>query len=226
MQANGQIGLLRKAALASNRRTIWRPSSTIAGRGRAFGNGGTLDAEGAQVAELQIDDLLKGAATGTYPSKLGSQFGSLWGFDGLTAREALAQEYAAFGASARIRLGHGQPVRWLGREWSTILTYNRKKLEQVNIHTDDSESTFADVRGRLQQILGEGHEFSLPQDDVHAVTRRFSWNGPGGVVSFVRTPTFLQVRIGRTGSSGGSAGCLGVLLLIASGLSMTVWFAH
>jgi hypothetical protein len=97
------------------------------------------------VAHLQIDDLLRGAATGTFPPKLGSQFGSLWGLDGLTAREASPQEYSAFGASSKIRLGHGRPVNWLEREWSTILTYNREKLEQVNIHTDDSDATFAEV---------------------------------------------------------------------------------
>lgn len=172
------------------------------------------------MAELQIDDLLNGAATGTYPPKLGSQFGSLWGVDGLMVREASAQEYAAFGASSRIKLGHGHPVTWLERKWSAILTYNREKLDQINIHTDDSDATLAQVFRRLKQVLGEAQESHLPQDAVQSVARRFTWNGHGGVVTLVRTPTYIQISIGPTGSSGGSAGCLGGFLLVVSGLPL------
>jgi hypothetical protein len=147
--------------------------------------------------DLQIEDLIRGSATGNYVAKVGSQFGSLWARDGLMAAEATPEQYAAFGASPQVRLCHGRPVTWLGQRWAPILAYSRGELRQVNIHTDPNDTTFTDVCAWLESVLGKGRELRLPQDAPQSVLRRFVWNGRDGVVSLICTPTYLQVSIGR-----------------------------
>jgi hypothetical protein len=105
------------------------------------------------MADLQIENLVRGVATGEYVRKVGSQFGSIWGFDGLMLIEASPEQYAAFGASRKTKLGHGYPLDWLGHEWRVILAYHRGELRQVNIHTDADDSTFARRKGDIQDCL-------------------------------------------------------------------------
>ena len=47
------------------------------------------------MSNLQIENIIKGIASGQYVQKVGSQFGSIWGFDGLLAVEATPAQYAA-----------------------------------------------------------------------------------------------------------------------------------
>jgi hypothetical protein len=147
-----------------------------------------------QVADLQIEDLISGVATGDYVRKVGSQFGSLLGFDGLM------EQYAAFGASRKTKLCPSRPVTWLGQEWSVILAYSRGELRQVNIHTDPNDATFTDVCAWLETVLGKRQQLALPQDIPQSVLRRFVWNGRDGVVALVCTPTYLQVSISPAGN--------------------------
>src|SRR5262249_39636319 len=144
-------------------------------------------------ADLQIDDLVRGVAAGEYVRKVGSQFGSIWHFDGLMVVEATPEQYAAFGASRKTKLGHGQPLDWLGHEWRVILAYHRGKLRQVNIHTDPDVTTFAQVRKWLENILGDAQEVVSPQDTLMSVQRRVIWMCRDGIVSLLSTPTYLQV---------------------------------
>src|SRR5882724_10589837 len=112
-----------------------------------------LGHEATTMADLQIEDLVRGVATGEYVRKVGSQFGSIWGFDGLMVVEATREQYAAFGASRKTKLCHGQPLAWLGQQWSVILAYHRGELRQVNIHADPADATLAKVRAWLENIL-------------------------------------------------------------------------
>ncbi len=147
--------------------------------------------------ELNLDDLVTGAATGNYPVKLGSQFGSYWGFDGFLAEEATPEQYRAFGAGSGVRLCHGLPVAWLGRKWAVILVYTRERLAQVNVHADPDEAMLRDVREHLDALAGTGHETALPKDGALGVVRRFQWHGRDGVVSLVQTATYVQVSVQR-----------------------------
>lgn len=149
------------------------------------------------MADLQLEDLVRGVATGEYVRKVGSQFGSIWGFDGLMLIEATPEQYAAFGASGSTKLGHGQPLQWLGHEWRVILAYHRGELRQVNIHTDPDDATFAKVREWLENILGKGQEATSAQDVLLSVHRRVMWKCRDGVVTLVSTPTFLQMSVGQ-----------------------------
>jgi hypothetical protein len=148
-------------------------------------------------SELNIDDLVSGAASGNYPAKLGSKFGAIWGWDGLTSEEATPEQYRAFGAGSGVRLGHGHPVSWLERKWATILTYRREQLVQVNVHTDADEATLRDVRERLDTLAGKSREIRLPQDAAQGVVRRFRWDGRDGEIFVVQTATYLQVSVGQ-----------------------------
>jgi hypothetical protein len=159
------------------------------------------------MADLHIEDLVRGGATGEYVRKVGSQFGSLWGFDGLIAQEATPEEYAAFGASRKIKLCHGQPLGWLGKEWSVILAYRRGELRQVNIHTGQDDHGFNDVRVWLESKLGKGQEVSQPQDGHQSVQRRLVWQGRAGLVILLSTPTYLQVSIGSGDSQEPKGNC-------------------
>jgi hypothetical protein len=178
------------------------------------------------MTELQIEDLLKGLATGNYLSNAGSRFGSSWGDDGLFVRAATPDECAAFGASSRILLCHGRSVNWLGQDWSSILAYNGGKLAQVNIHTETNDIVFVDVRRCLDAILGKSQEASLPQDDLQNVTHRFGWAGKDGMVSLIRTPTYIQLSFGPSNLTSTSAGCLGSFLLLASVLTLAGLLAY
>jgi hypothetical protein len=149
------------------------------------------------MAGLQIEKLIRGVATGDYVRELGSQFGSIWGFDGLMESEATPEEYAAFGASSNVRLCNGKPITWLGQEWFVILAYGRGQLAQVNVHTDPNDATFADVCAWLEPLLGKGQKIELPQDVPQSVLNRLEWKGRDGTVLVVCTPTFLQVSLGR-----------------------------
>jgi hypothetical protein len=149
------------------------------------------------MADLQIEDLVRGVATGEYVRKVGSQFGSIWGFDGLMLVEATPEQYAAFGASRKTKLGHGHPLNWLGHEWRVILAYHRGELRQINIHTDPDDATFAKAREWLENILGMGQEIKSPQDIPLSVQRRIMWMCRDGVVTLLSTPTYLQVSVGR-----------------------------
>jgi hypothetical protein len=149
------------------------------------------------MADLHIEDLVRGVATGEYVRKVGSQFGSIWGFDGLMLIEATPEQYAAFGASRKTKLGHGQPLDWSGREWRVILAYHRGELRQVNIHTEPGDVTFAQVHAWLENILGKGQETVSPQDVALSVQRRIMWLCRDGVVTLLSTPTYLQMSVGR-----------------------------
>src|SRR5260370_1627060 len=156
-----------------------------------------LGHEATTMADLQIEDLVRGVATGEYVRKVGSQFGSIWGFDGLMLIEATPEQYAAFGASRKTKLGHGHPLDWMGHEWRVILAYHRGELRQVNIHTEPDDATFAKVRAWLENLLGNGQEIASPQDIPLSVQRRVMWTCRDCVVTLLSTPTYLQVSVGR-----------------------------
>jgi hypothetical protein len=124
------------------------------------------------MADIQIEDLVRGVATGEYVRKVGSQFGSIWGYDDLMLIKATPEQYAAFGTSRRTKLGHGEPLDLLGQEWRVILAYHRRELRQVNIHTGPDNATLAKVRAWLENILGKGQEIESPQDRALSVQRR------------------------------------------------------
>jgi hypothetical protein len=149
------------------------------------------------MADLQIENLVRGVATGEYVRKVGSQFGSIWGFDGLMLIEATAEQYAAFGASRKTKLGHGHPLDWLGHEWRVVLAYHRGELRQVNIHTDPAAATFAKVREWLENILGDGQETRSPQDIQLSVEHRVIWTCRDGVVTLLSTSSYIQMSVGR-----------------------------
>jgi hypothetical protein len=111
--------------------------------------------------------------------------------------EATPEQYTAFGASRKTKLALGQPLDWLGCEWRVILAYYREQLRQVNIHTDLDDETFANVRERLENILGSGQEVAAPQDTALSVQRRIIWMCRDGVVSLLSTPTYLQASVGQ-----------------------------
>jgi hypothetical protein len=146
--------------------------------------------------DLQIEDLIRGIATGNYVRRVGSQFGSVWGWDGLMAAEATPEQYAAFGASPKVKLCQGRSISWLGQEWFPILAYSRGWLHHVSIHTEPNGPTFTQVCAWLETILGKEPQLELPQDISQPVLRRFVWNGRDGTVSVVCTLTYLQVGIG------------------------------
>jgi hypothetical protein len=149
------------------------------------------------MADLQIDKLLRGVASGHYVHELGSQFGSIWGFDGLMEAKAAPEQYAGFRASPKVSLCHGKPITWLGQDWSVILAYKRGQLAQVNIHTDPTDAIFDNVSAYLELLLGKGQMTELPEDISQSVLRRLIWNGRDAAVWVVCTPTFLQLSIQR-----------------------------
>jgi hypothetical protein len=147
---------------------------------------------------IDLEGFLRGTATGKYEKRVGSQFGSLWGWDGLLASEASPEEYAAFGGF-RSRLCHGVPVLWLGLEWSVILVYRGGKLSQVNVHTDPSDKLVSNVCDWMGQVFGPAHPGNHPRDNVLSVQQRLVWVGDAGTATAVRNPTYLQLSIGRYG---------------------------
>ena len=173
---------------------------------------------------LQIEDFLNGAASGTCTKKIGSQFGSLWGWDGLMVYEATPEQYAAFGNLRYVKLCHSSPVSWLGQTWSSILTYNRELLNQINIHTDVNDKVITDILVWLEGVLGKGQEVTKPQDRDLSIQRRIVWIGRGGTVTFTRTPVFMQLSIESTSPPKGP-GCFGVVaaFLISIGVVFVIW---
>jgi len=139
------------------------------------------------MSDLQIENVVRGIATGEFVRKVGSQFGSIWGFDGLLVAEATPEQYAAFGASSKIRLCHGEDIDWLNRNWSVILAYRGQALAQVSVYTDYDDRFVSSALDRLSSVLGKPQETSS----------EFSWVGCDGVVTLTKTPQFLQVDARR-----------------------------
>lgn len=135
------------------------------------------------MSDLQIENILKGIATGEYVRKVGSQFGSIWGWDGLIAAEATPEQYVAFGASSNIRLCHGDDIDWLGRRWAVILAYRRQQLAQVSVHTAFDDQFLASFLTKLTSLLGKPRESSS----------EFSWVGRDGFVTLTKAERLLQV---------------------------------
>jgi hypothetical protein len=135
---------------------------------------------------IQIEDFLRGLATGSYTRQLGSQFGSVWQFDGLIEAEATPQEYAAFGASGDVQLGHGQGIEWLGRKWAVILAYRRHGLAQVSIHTNRDSLIIDSTTERLTLLIGK------PRQSDSTV-----WVGSDGVVTITEHGVLFQLDAGQ-----------------------------
>jgi len=139
------------------------------------------------MSELQIELIIKGIATGQYPQKVGSHFGSTWRSDGLLEAEASPKELSAFGAAANTRLCHSKDITWLGKEWSVILSYFGDKLAQISIYTTNDEQFVGTVVLWLNSVLGAPKE--SPSE--------FSWIGSDGLVALTRTPQSLQLDARR-----------------------------
>ena len=139
------------------------------------------------MSELQIEAIIKGIATGQYPPKAGSQFGSAWRSDGLLMSEASPKELSAFGAAANTRLCYSEDITWLGKEWSVILSYFGDKLAQISIYTTNDEQFVGTVVLWLSSVLGTPKE--SPSE--------YSWVGSDGLVALTRTPQTLQLDARR-----------------------------
>ena len=135
------------------------------------------------MSDLQVENIISGIATGRYVRKVGSQFGSIWGFDGLLAAEATPEQYAAFGATSDIKLCHSEDVNWLGRKWSVILAYRRQNLAQVSAYTVYDDRFVASTATWLTSVLGKPKE--TPSE--------FSWVGRDGLVTLTKTPEYLHI---------------------------------
>ena len=135
---------------------------------------------------VQIEDILQGLTTGSYIRKLGSQFGSIWQFDGLCEAEATPEQYRAFKASKNVQLGHGQPIEWLGRKWAVILAYRRQCLAQVSIYTDQNPLIRDATTKRLTLLLGE-----------HSQSDSTVWVGRDGVITITETDKLFQLDAGQ-----------------------------
>jgi len=135
---------------------------------------------------IQIENILRGIATGSYTRQLGSQFGSVWQFDGLTEAEATPQEYAEFEASGNVHLGHGQEIEWLGCKWAVILAYRRRGLAQVSIYTDQNPLIIDATTNWLTLLLGK------PNQSDSTV-----WVGRDGVITATQAGAFFQLDAGQ-----------------------------
>jgi hypothetical protein len=137
---------------------------------------------------LEIDDLIDGIATGIYPKRLGSQFGALWGFDGLLVAEAGPEEYAAFGAGRSVNLCHSHQINWEGKEWDVILAYLNGGLIHITIHTADDETTFSTISRKLNSKMSE----TMPSS-----SNELEWNGVDGTVTVTRNSDLLYVSLNK-----------------------------
>jgi hypothetical protein len=135
---------------------------------------------------IQIEDIFRGIATGSYTRQLGSQFGSIWHFDGLTEAEAPPQEYAGFEASRDVQLGHGKEIEWLGSKWAVILAYRRRSLAQVSIHTDQHQVIIDATTNWLTSLLGK------PNQSDSTI-----WVGRDGVITATQAGAFFQLDAGQ-----------------------------
>lgn len=131
---------------------------------------------------VHIEDIIHGVTTGNYMAKVGSQFGSIWGWDGLVIAEATHEQYAAYNAKSNMQLGVGEPLAWLGQEWTPILAYSRNRLDQVNVHTPKTKEIFRTTRAWLDSVLGEGRKLAV---DRTAPIEQLEWNGRDGTVVLV-----------------------------------------
>ena len=139
------------------------------------------------MSDLQIEAIIKGIASGQYPQKVGSQFGSTWRSDGLFEAEPSPKELSAFGAAANTRLCYSQDITWLGRQWSVILSYFGDKLAQISIYTTYDEQFVGTVVIWLSSVLG------APKESAS----EFSWVGSDGLVGLTKTPQSLQLDARR-----------------------------
>jgi hypothetical protein len=139
------------------------------------------------MSDLQIENIMRGIASGEYVRKVGSQFGSIWGFDGLLAAEATPEQYAAFGASSDVRLCHCKDIDWLSRKCSVILAYRGQALNQVSVYTNYDDRFVSVALTWLTSVLGK------PQGS----SSEFSWVGRDGIVTLTKTPEVLQVDARR-----------------------------
>jgi hypothetical protein len=139
------------------------------------------------MSELQIEAIIKGIASGQYPQKVGSQFGSTWRSDGLHMSEPSPKELSDFGAAANTRLCYSEDITWLGRHWSVILSYFGDKLAQISIYTTNDEQFVGTVVIWLSSVLGTPKE--SPSE--------FSWVGSDGLVALTKTPQSLQLDARR-----------------------------
>jgi hypothetical protein len=139
------------------------------------------------MSALQIDNILKGIATGEYIREVGSQFGSIWGWDGLLETEATPEQHAAFGASSNVRLCHSEDIDWLGRKWAVILAYRRQGLAQVSAYIASDDRFLETPLTWLTSVFGKPTE--SPSE--------FSWVGRDGIVTLTKTPELLQIDARR-----------------------------
>ena len=138
------------------------------------------------MSELQIEAIIRGIASGQYPPKAGSHFGSVWRSDGLLMAVASPKELSAFGA-ANTKLCHGEDITWLGKEWSVILSYSQDKLAQVSVYTAYDEQYVGTVVIWLSSVLGAPKE--SPSE--------FYWFAGDGLVALTKTPQSLQLDARR-----------------------------
>lgn len=137
---------------------------------------------------LEIDDLIDGIATGIYSKRVGSQFGSLWKFDGLFIAEAGPEEYAAFGAGRNVNLCHSHQINWEGKEWDIILAYLNKGLVHVTMHTANDEKTFSTITSKLNSKMPGATPYSASE---------IEWNGVDGTVTVTRNSDLLYVSVNK-----------------------------
>jgi hypothetical protein len=130
----------------------------------------------------QIEHILRGIATGSYPRQLGGQFGSVSQFDGLAEAEATPREYAQFGATGHVQLGHGEDIEWLGRRWGVILAYRRQCLAPVSIYTGQDPQIIGSTTNWLTSLIGQPNR----SDGTF-------WLGRDGVITITQGGAFFQV---------------------------------
>lgn len=137
---------------------------------------------------VKIDDLIDGIATGNYVKRVGSQFGTLWGFDGLLVAEAEPEEYAAFGSGRNVNLCHSHQIDWEGKAWDAILAYQGKELVHVTIHTAIDEKTFSLISGKLDSKMSRS---------TSAAGKEIEWIGVDGSVTITKSSDLLYVSLNK-----------------------------
>jgi hypothetical protein len=124
------------------------------------------------MSDLHFENIVRGIASRECVREVGSQFGSIWGFDGLLTAEATPEEYAAYRGAPDIRLCHSEDINWLGRKWSVILAYRGQKLAQVSVYIPYDDQVAGATLTWLSSVLGEPKESGS----------EFSWVGLDGLV--------------------------------------------
>lgn len=152
------------------------------------------------VKKVNIEDIIKGVASGHYPNKSGSHFGSRWRNDGLFVAEASHDEYSQFLGeitapalqAKEIKLCHGKPIMWMGEEWSTILTYYRTELSAVDIVTQRNKNIDSKVKVFIDGIFGQGKRIGRD-----STMREFEWIGIDGAIALTVTSKMVQISINK-----------------------------